>query len=148
VSFRIAQVTFMNANDAPAGGGDVKMPLPAGTSIDIKAEESVRTVRLSFSEPVQKDSLGAGTAAQITVEKLGGGLPVKVAVDVVMEDVDAVRVILRDPPSLQVGSYILRAKGTNVDGAPGGIVSESNTPLDGDYDGQPGGDFALPFQVE
>jgi hypothetical protein len=148
VSFRIAQVTFLNANDAPAGGGDLKMPLPAGTSIDIKAEESIRAIRLLFSEPVQKDSLGEGTAARITVEKLGGLLPVKLAADIAMEDADVVRLILRDPPTFQVGSYILRAKATNVDGAPGGILSESNTPLDGDYDGQPGGDFALPFQAE
>ena len=66
-----------------------------------------------------------------------------------MEDADVVRLVLRDPPNFQVGSYILRAKGTNVDGAPGGIVSESsNTPLDGNDDGQPGGDFVLPFQAE
>ena len=148
VSFRVKQVTFFNANEATVGGGDLKMPLPAGTSVGLKAEESIQSIRISFSEPFEQDSIGEGTAARIWVEKAGLRLPTKLAADVKMEDVDAVRLILRDPPIFQVGSYVLRAQGTNADGAAGGIQSMAGSALDGTYDGQPGGDFTLPFQAQ
>jgi Family of unknown function (DUF6519) len=147
VSFRISQVTFMNANDAIVGGGDLKMPLPAGTAVGLKAEEAIQSIRISFSEPVEPGSIGEGTLDRIWVEKAGFRLPGKLAADVKMEDVDAVRLVLRDPPIIQVGSYVLRAKGTNEDGAAGGIQSMSGAALDGNYDGQPGADFAMPFQA-
>jgi hypothetical protein len=148
VDFRIAQVSFINPNDEPSSAGDLKPPLPAGSNVVFKAEEAIRSIRIVFSEPIVPDSIGVGDAARISIETAKGPVATKLVVDVKQEAEDVVRLTLRDPQIVQVGSFILRAKGTNADGAPGGIKSKSGSALDGNYDGQPGGDFALPFQAE
>ena len=147
VSFRIAQVSFLNPNEATSSAGDLTMPLPAATKIAFKAGEAIRTVRLTFSEPVQKETLGEGDTARVFVLTGAGGAANRMIADVGMEAEDTVRLTLRDPQVFPQGRFVLQASGTNADGASGGIMSVSGTPLDGDYDGQAGGDFAMLFQA-
>jgi hypothetical protein len=147
VSFRIKQVSFLGADGTTSSAGDLAMPLPAGTNVVFKAGEQIQTVRVVFSEPVEVDSLAIGPAARVFIQVGGAGAVAKLMADIDMEDDLSLRLTLREPHVFQEGSFVLRAEGTNADGAPGGIVSVSGSPLDGDYDAKPGGDFALPFQA-
>ncbi len=147
VSFRVAQVSFLNPNEATSSAGDLALPLPAGTKVAFKAGEVIRTVRLTFSEPIQKETLGDGDTARVFVMTGAGGAVNRMIADVGMEAEDVVRLTLRDPQAFPQGRFTLQASGTNADGAPGGIMSVSGSPLDGDYDGQAGGDFAMLFQA-
>ena len=147
VSFRISGVSFLNPNEATSSAGDLAMPLPAGTKVLFKAGEQIHTVRLTFSEPVQRETLGVGDTARVFVLTGSGAAPNRMIAEVDMEAEDVVRLTLRDPQVFPQGRFVLRASGTNADGAPGGIMSVSGSALDGDYDGQAGADFALPFQA-
>lgn len=148
-SFRVTEVSFRNSDDMSSSAGSVEMPLQAGTAVGFKAAEEITSVLLTFSEPVLAETIGAREAALIHVERGSGRRVEHMVADARLEDDQdsIVRLRLRDPRAFQEGNHVLTVVGTNADGDPGGILSATETPVDGDYDGNPGADLKLPFQV-
>jgi hypothetical protein len=148
-SFRVAEVSFRNPDDMSSSAGSVEMPPPADRAVGFKAAEEITSVLLTFSEPVLAETIGAGEAALIHVERGSGRRAERLVADVRLEEGQdsIVRLRLRDPAAFQPGNHVLTVVGTNADGDPGGILSAAETAVDGDYDGSPGGDLRLPFRV-
>lgn len=149
LSFRVAEVSFRDSNDMSSSAGSIEMPPADGRAVTFKAGEEITSVLLTFSEPVLEQTLGAGEEAHVYLERGTGQRAQRLLADVRMEEGQdsVVRLLLRDPPTFARGSYVLTVVGTNADGGPGGVLSATETPLDGDYDGTPGGDLKLPFRV-
>jgi hypothetical protein len=143
---QIATLRFLNPNEATSSAGDIASP-KATTAVRFKAGERIASVQIVFSRAVAPDSVVSGQAATVFVASIGQGVAQRLAADVKQENDTTVRLVLRDPPTFQPGRYVLTCLGTGgAAGGPAGIVAlDDRSALDGDLDGQAGGDLQLPF---
>jgi len=143
---QVTAVRFLDPHDGSSSAGDITFPR-AGAAVRFKAGEEIASVQLVLSRAVEPDSVRAGDAASVFIESVGQGVAQRLAADVKQESDTVVRYVLRDPPTFRPGRYVLTCLGSgDPAGGPGGLLAmDDRTALDGDLDGQAGGDLRLPF---
>jgi hypothetical protein len=139
----VTSVLFLRKDGKPVG--EVKLPLAVGQSVGFKAGENVTTVQITFNRPILEESLGPSRQSNIYVEDPRGGEPLRLTADVKLVSPTQALYLLRDPQQFGRSGYVRTCVG-GAAGAPSGIAAKDDkSPLDGDYDSQPGGDFKLAF---
>lgn len=109
--------------------------------------ESPREILLRSNAELDTTLLNAGT---ITLRRSGDGDPAhdaarEVDAGIAVRNLDPTVIALTAPAGEWVsGSYELRVSG----GAPLAVADRASRPIDGDGDGEPGGDFVLRFVLE
>lgn len=146
-SLRVASVTFMRVTGQPSSAGTVTMPVPAGSQVKFKAGEQVRFIDIAFSRPIIKIDQPDVQKPQ-SVAVLSSGLAVAKVLGVVSTLSESVIRFEANSPELFVkGAYQLAVLGNDGD-APAIQAADDKSNLDGDFNGQAGGNFVLPFVAE
>ena len=123
----------------------VAVPLPEGQSINVSPAGKPRFIELAFNRPFLKDRWDQAPLPAVLVL---GRQPVSIAVDAVV-DAQTVRLVVTNPDVLVVGSWRLVVQGDPSAGVPTPpLTADDGTALDGDYSGQPGGNFGFAFTVD
>jgi hypothetical protein len=144
---QVTTVRFLNANNQPSGVGDITMPLDPSKTITLKAAEGIRAVQITFNRAVLQSSLGTSDARSVFVDLSGGasGATRRVPGEVLLPSPNVVQFAAGTP--FQPGSYTLTCLGGAAGNTPGLAAADDSSLLDGDRNGQAGGNFALPFSV-
>lgn len=145
-ALQVTTVHFLNANNQPITNGDVTLPLDPTKKITMKAGEGIRSIDVTFNRAIAPASLGTANARSVFVElttSAAGG--VRVPGEVLVQSPTVVRFAAGSP--LTAGGYRLVCLGAATGGAPAIAAADDNSALDGDFDGQAGGNFGLPFSA-
>jgi hypothetical protein len=143
---QVTTVRFLNANNQPSSIGDVTTPVDPAKKITLKAAEGIRSIDVTLNRGIAQASLGTGNARSVFVEvtsSTAGG--VRVPGELLLQSPTVVRFAAGSP--FAAGTYRLVCLGVATGGAPAVAAADDNSALDGDLDGQAGGNFALPFIV-
>jgi hypothetical protein len=148
---RIVSLNFITATGAMSSAGLVGVPLDPATNIRFGTQENVHVIEITFSRAVSTIPLVPVDAPQsVRLEMLdpGGGAPNRFLGAIETPTQDVIRLRLLQPRVIsQPGQYRLTVFGNDSEGARALRAQNNATPLDGDFDGRPGGDFELPFTV-
>jgi hypothetical protein len=148
---QVTMVRFLNPNLASSSAGDVTVPRTASDpKVVFKAAEKINSLQVTFNRAFVPESLGTETAPAIFVERLAalGNVRFTAALDATSATVARLR--LREPTSFaEPGDYRLTCLGSIPAGTTVSAIkaADDGSFLDGDYDGQAGGNFTLDFTV-
>ncbi len=144
-ALQVIGIAFLRKDGKPVIG-DLKLPLTPGQKIEFKAGEGVSTVQVTFNRPVLEGSLmGPQGQPNIYVEASREGELVRLTGAMKLVSLTQAIYVVRDPVQFLRSGYMLTCVSGEA-GDPAGIVAQDDrSPLDGNYDGQPGGDFKLLF---
>ncbi len=139
-SFRITEVTFLDPNMQTLAQASLPVEGPVTLS-----GPGLAAIRLRCNRAVSAESLGNAAQPAVWVELDGKRLPAQVQVDAA--DATLVlwspRDILSEFPTCR-----LNARGTSPTTAVLPVLkAQDGSALDGDYDGQAGGDFGMEFMM-
>ena len=144
---QVTTVRFLNFNEANSSAGEVKPPVAAGTTVSFKAGEAIHAVEVTFNRAVLPASVGPN-APSVFIERdvVGTAGKPRMPVELTVNG-NVVRLVLRDPTSFNAGKYLLNCLGTSpvTTVVPTVKALDDSSLLDGDYDNQAGGNFALAF---
>jgi hypothetical protein len=121
--------------------------LPAAQAVTVDPKE-INVLEITFSRAVNPDGfVPNGGRQSMRLSLLSGGQEKqRFAGDLTLTDAVA-RFTLRDPVVLPVGAYRLVIAGTESNDLQPVRAADDGSFLDGNYDGQNGGDFSLDFIV-
>lgn len=150
------QVTSVNFIRATATGeqsssaGVINVPPLPAEPVTFKAGERINVVEITFNRPVSDQGMNPNGEPQcIRVERMdASGNIGKVHGNLEIKEPAVVRFLALDPVLFEEGQYQLIAQGSPAEGGPAVMAADDGTALDGDFSGQPGGDFVLPFNAQ
>lgn len=129
-------------------------PPPTLPTVQFGDAVPVNVIEITFNHPITPDGIGSiGKPQSIVVTQQPAGPaagPSTVSGDIQFKpntNDTVVRFLARDPSSFIVGSYTLTVFGSVHANVGPAIKEKDGAILDGDFDGKPGGDFVLPFEV-
>lgn len=130
-------IASLNLSDAP--------PPPR---VQFGTAEPVNIIEITFNRPIAPDGIGAfGKPQSITV--VGGTVKVTGNIQFQSSTHTVVRFVARRRNGFSAGSYTLTVFGREHAGVGPAIKAQDDGALlDGNFDGQPGGDFTLTFEVQ
>ena len=141
---KIKTVSFYTAAGKNSSVGDIQVP-PIPKNIQFKTGERVNTVKTVFNRvPAQAGLDGPDKPQSLGVVNIKENKETVVPGNIKVENQV---VTFTAAKSLTKGSYAFVALGNTVEERPAIKAEDDGTALDGDFDGQPGGNFILPFQV-
>lgn len=125
------------------------LPLDPGKTPQFKAGEQVNGIQVFFTRPVQPDGESPiNTPQSILVERLVPGHDTSRCMGSVVIKEDVLEFVAMDPPVFDSSDdYRLTVFGEENKFGPVIRAADDGTPLDGDYDNQPGVNFVLPFRA-
>ncbi len=125
------------------------LPLDPAKIPQFKAGEQVNDIQVFFTRPVQPEGeFPINTPQSIVVERLFPGGNTSRCMGSVVIKGDLLEFVAMDPPFFNnSGDYRLTVFGKDSNFGPVVRAADDGTPLDGDYDGQPGVNFVLPFRA-
>jgi len=147
---QVTTVRFLNPNLGSSSAGDVTVPRTASDpKVVFKAAENINALEVTFNRAFVPESLGTVDVAAIFVERLASPNNVRFTAVLNAASATVARLELREPTSTsfaEPGNYRLTCLGTSPAGF-GIKAADDGSFLDGDYDGQAGGNFTLDFTV-
>jgi len=144
---QVNEVSFTHTGDfGPKTGLMFSRQNPIQQPFQFTSDVDPQTLTVSFSitfnNPLQRASIGI-EGRQQNIFIVSANSQSKVVATIQIEGDQQVSIT---PLPLQIGSYQLIILGTDTDTATA-VKAQDGTPLDGDFDNDPGGNFVLPFEV-
>jgi len=148
---QVTTVRFLNPNLGSSSAGDVTVPRTASDpKVGFKAAEKINSLEVTFNRAFVPESLGTEDVPAIFVERLATPGNVRFTAVLDAESATVARLRLREPASFaEPGNYRLTCLGSIPPGTAVSAIkaADDGSFLDGDYDGQAGGNFTLDFTV-
>jgi hypothetical protein len=123
------------------------MPLDPAKKVTFKAGEGIRTIEITFNRAVLQSSLGSGDARSVFVDVAVPGTPSVRRLPGELLLVSPTVLQFAAGSLFQAGTYTLTCVGTAAAGSPALAAADNGSALDGDRDGQSGGNFAMEFSA-
>ncbi len=145
---QIKTVKFYSVSGSLSSAGIINLP-PIPQNVHFKAAENINTIEIVFNRAVLPDGLGVvGTPQSLIVERQNpNGAWIK-ASGTIQVDNKVVRFIAGEPKAFGPMPHRLTILGDDTGNLKAVKAKDDGSPLDGNYDGQPGGDFIFPFHAE
>lgn len=145
---QITNIVFRNPNLQPAGGGDISLP-PIPDNVNIKAGEQINIIDVTFNRAVQSQTLDKeGSPQAMHVERALRGKFTPLRGNIQLIDPTTARFMLIEPPTFIKANYRIRIGGTDGAETPAVHAQDDGSLLDGDFSGEAGGDFVMPFAAQ
>jgi hypothetical protein len=143
----VKAVTWVRANGEPSSAGTVGAPLPAGAVVRFKVTEQVRFIDIAFNQPIAPvDQPEPRRPQSVFVELVpGAAAGRRVLGTVSRRDDTTVRFEARDPEIFVASTYTLTVLGDGHADIPPIVAAAGSPRLDGDFDGNEGGNFSVTF---
>jgi hypothetical protein len=143
----VKTVRFLSVEGMVSSAGVITLPLASESNILFKAGEKISTIEIAFSRPVRPQGLGPLNEPQsIRLDILSGSKRRKIPGNISVQD-EVARFVIYKPSTFAEGSYRMTILGNAAGDRPAVKAKEDGAALDGDFNGQPGGDFILPFKA-
>lgn len=150
---RVTSVNFIRiagGAEQPSSAGIINVPPIPAQPVIFKAGENVNIVEITFNRAVSDSGLGdIGQPQAIRIERqTASGAAIRIAGIVSRKAPTVIRFNALDPQIIPEGPWVLVAQGASSQFGPAVTAADDGSTLDGDFSGQPGGDFRLPLNAQ